>query len=97
MNGTFVLTQIFPGSPQYTGPGNDFTLPDIGLIHTTVTVNCSEEVSLSINYSDTDTGGLIFFQALVFPVPTSFLLIPNQIPDCSTASGHEGTASITWS
>ncbi len=91
LNGAFVLTETFPGSGQWEGAGaNYFNGPDEDT--TDIVVSCAP-TELGIDYRGVGSN-VLFYSFLVDPAPPSFTDLPNDITDCSSTFGHNGTASI---
>ncbi len=92
LNGSFVLTETFPGSSQWEGPGaNYFNGPFEDI--TDIVVSCTPE-ELGIDYRGVGSN-VLFYSFLIDPAPPSFANLPNDITDCVGSFGRDGTASIT--
>ncbi len=93
-NGAFILTQTFAGSGIWEGAGADYDA-GLGTTPTVVTVSCSSEFGISIDYRDSITGAsVVFVTGFIFPIPP-LTNIPNNITDCDSTIAKNGTATIT--
>ncbi len=92
LNGTFVLTETFPGSGIWEGAGNDYDFdPPIGPFPTLITIQCNEG-GFSMDYRD-ESGNPAFFLTGVIPIPHELTNIPN-VCDCLECAASEGTGNF---
>ncbi len=92
LNGSFVLTETFPGSGVWSGAGAVY---NVGFdVPTVITVQCGG-TNFSIDYRDDLGGTQPIFVTGTIPIPPSFTDIPNNITDCDLSVAKNGTATIT--
>ncbi len=93
LNGSFVLTETFPGSGIWEGAGATY---NAGFdVPTIITVQCNDG-GFSIDYRDDLGGASVIFITGIIPVPPSLTDIQNNFTDCTEGNiAFGGTGTIT--